>query len=89
VAEQLSEELRNELIRSVQGGVPLVERPFAAIAQTLGLGEPGEAAVMREMTANGSAKIVCLKAIISPVSTRSPTTRDAISLNPAIGGPRR
>ncbi|MBW2275370.1 MAG: Lrp/AsnC family transcriptional regulator [Deltaproteobacteria bacterium] len=47
--EQLSDALRNELIRSVQAGVPLVDRPFAEIAGKLGLGEEGESAVRAQL----------------------------------------
>ena len=40
--------------------------------------------MIREMIANGSAKTVCLKAIISAVSRRSVANRDAVLINPAI-----
>jgi DNA-binding Lrp family transcriptional regulator len=58
VAEQLSEGLRNELIRSVQGGVPLVERPFAQIAEKLGLGEEGEARVIAALQGLSEEKVL-------------------------------
>ncbi len=57
-AQPLSDELRNELIRSVQGGVPFVERPFADIAERLGLGEPGEAAVIAQLERLSEEKVL-------------------------------
>jgi len=45
----LSEQDRDELIRAVQAGVPLVERPFAQLAEQLGLGEASVLEGLREL----------------------------------------
>ena len=47
-------------------------------------GHPGDDALIMEITANGRAKIVCLNAIISPVSRMLATTREATPVIPAI-----
>ena len=44
------------LIEAIQGGLPLVERPFAAIAAAIGLEESAVLARLGELLANGTIK---------------------------------
>lgn len=44
------------LIRAIQGGLPMVERPFAAIGREIGLGEQQVIDRIAELTAHGDIK---------------------------------
>ena len=44
------------LIRAIQGGLPLVDRPFAAIGREIGLGEQQVIDCIAELTADGDIK---------------------------------
>ncbi|MCL2829229.1 MAG: Lrp/AsnC family transcriptional regulator [Betaproteobacteria bacterium] len=50
--------LDRKIIAGLQGGFPLCERPFAAAAATLGLGEDGEEILLRRLCAMLQAGIL-------------------------------
>jgi DNA-binding Lrp family transcriptional regulator len=55
-AQSRSSDLTAALIGAIQGGLPLVERPYAAIAQALGLDESAVIARLRELLEEGAIK---------------------------------